>query len=237
VILKNPLDPNSPVLRYAYGYISQVAAPSPEGPWSEEIPVIGWHSNSPVSSTAPTLVSALDGMQDCVTLTEPSAIVEPTTGALELAVGCVFLQKGVGAIRIELLRSTDHGKTFRHAHRLLDADDSTCLGETEPQMNAAHLFDRGGKRYVIATPAGPVVLPGGIAASAYRGCFVFRRTDNGIERDSAGAPVVYGRIDPKDNAFSGACSDIPTGGYVMSALSDNAPYLFRMYGPIAKNQP
>ena len=104
-------------------------------------------------------------------------------------------------------------------------------------MNAAHLFDRGGERYLIATPAGPVRLPGGIATSAYRGCFVFRRAKNGIERDSAGAPVVYGRIDPKDDVFSGACSDIPTGGYVMSALSDNAPNLFRMYGPVAKNLP
>jgi hypothetical protein len=237
VILDNPLDPNSPVLKYAYGYIARVTAPSPEGPWSEETPVIGWPSNSPISSTATTTVSALEGMQDCITLTEPSAIVDPTTGVLEVAVGCVFLQEGVGAIRIELLHSTDHGKTFTHARRLLSASDSTCLGETEPQMNAAHLFDRGGQRYLIATPAGPVVLPGGIASSAYRGCFVFRRTNDGIERDSAGAPVVYGRIDPKDDVFSGACSDIPTGGYAMSVLSDNAPNLFRMYGPIAKNLP
>lgn len=237
VVLENPLDPNSPVLRYAYGYIGLVAAPAPEGPWSTETPVIGWQSNAPISSTAPTVVSALDGMQDCITLTEPSAIVDRSTGVLELAVGCVFLKDGVGAIRIELLRSADHGKTFTHAHRLLDASDSTCLGETEPQMNAAHLFDRGGERYLIATPAGPVILPGGIASSGYRGCFVFRRTETGIERDSAGAPVVYGRIDPKEGAFSGACSDIPTGGYVMSTLSDNAPHLFRIYGPIAKNLP
>ncbi|MBI5533038.1 MAG: hypothetical protein HY898_10000 [Deltaproteobacteria bacterium] len=237
VILKNPQDPNTPVLRYAYGDISVATAPAPSGPWSAPSPAIGWKSASPISSKAQTLLSDLDGMQDCVAGSEPSAAIDPATGALELAFGCVFMDKGVASIRVELVRSTDHGKTWALAHRLLEASDSVCLGETEPQMNAAHLFDRGGSRYLIATPAGPVTFPGGGKGAAYRGCFVFRRTDNGIERDGAGAPIVYGRIDPGAGVFSGACSDIPNGGYVVSALSDTAPSLFRMYGPVAKELP
>ena len=226
-------DPNTPRLRYEYGSIRMGTAPAPAGPWSDPVPVIGWPSASPMSSNAPQLVGDLDGLQDCLALTEPSATRDDNTGSLELAVGCIALiPSGVG-IRIELLRSTDHGASWTHAHTLLDATDGPCVGGERPELNAPHLFTRNGQRYLIATPAGTVSFPGGATGSGYRGCLVFARTDDGVERDASGAPIVLGRIDPGEGIFAGACSHHPGGGYVLSTLSfASPPDIFRMFGPI-----
>jgi hypothetical protein len=233
VLEPDPQDPNTPRLRYEYGHIRMGTAPAADGPWTAPQPVLGWPSAAPMSSIAPQLVTELDSMQDCVALTEPSAMVDASTGALELAVGCVAPLAQDFGVRIELLRSTDHGATWSHAHKLLDSSDGPCVGGAGPEMNAAHLFTRGGQRYLIASPAGTVSFPGGASGSGYRGCLVFRRTDDGVERDAEGAPVVVARIDPGDGIFAGACSDHPAGGYVLSALSFAAPPdIFRMFGPI-----
>jgi hypothetical protein len=233
ILQPDPQDPNAPRLRYQYGQLRMGSAPAAEGPWSAPQPVLGWPSAAPMSSNAPQLVTDLDGVQDCVALTEPSAMVDEVSGALELAVGCVSPVQQDYGIRIELLRSTDHGATWSHAHKLLDSSDGPCVGGGGPELNAAHLFAHGGQRYLIASPSGTVSFPGGVSGQGYRGCLVFRRTDDGVERDAEGAPVVVARIDPGEGLFAGACSDHPAGGYVLSALSfASLPDMFRMFGPI-----
>ncbi len=197
VILEpDPVDPNTPRLRYQFGHIRVGTAPAPAGPWSNPVPLIGWPSASPLSSDAPELVTDIDGLEDCVALTEPSAVIDEASGALELAVGCVFPLQADFGIRVELLRSLDHGRTWSHAHVLLDASDAPCVGGVGPELNAAHLFSRNGQSYLLASPAGPVTLPGGATGSGYRGCLLFARTADGVERDAAGAPIVLGRLDP-----------------------------------------
>ena len=234
----DPQDPNTPRLRYPYGHIRLAVAPAPSGPWSEPAPMIGWPSAAPFSSEAPVLVTDIDGMQECLMLTEPSAAIDEDSGALELAVGCVVAHGAAHAIRIDLLRSTDHGATWSRAHPLLDGADAICIGAESPEINAAHLFTRGGQRYLIATPAGTVTFPGGATGSGYRGCLVFRRTPDGVERDAEGAPIVVGLVDPGDGVFAGACSHHPLGGYVASVLSfASPPDLFRMFGPVGQQLP
>jgi hypothetical protein len=200
--------------------------------------MIGWPSSSSMSSGAPQLVTDIDGLQDCVALTEPSATIDDTSGALELAVGCVFPSQAELAIRVELLRSSDHGSTWSHAHVLLDASDAPCVGGVGLELNAPHLFARNGRSYLLATPSGPVSFPGGATGSGYRGCLLFARTPDGIERDADGAPIVLGRLDPGEGIFAGACSHHPNGGTVASALSfASPPDMFRMFGPIGPALP
>ncbi len=233
VILEpDPVAPNTPRLRYQFGHLRIGTAPAPAGPWSDPVPMIGWPSSSSMSSDAPQLVTDIEGLQDCVALTEPSAAIDEASGALELAVGCVFPSQAEFAIRVELLRSSDHGSTWSHAHVLLDASDAPCVGGVGLELNAAHLFARDGKSYLLASPAGPLSFPDGATGSGYRGCLLFARTADGIERDAAGAPIVLRRIDPGEGIFAGACSHYPNGGYVVSALSfASPPDMFRMFVP------
>lgn len=233
VLSPDPEDPNTPRLRYQYGQLRMGTAATAAGPWSAPAPIIGWPSAWPPSLQAPQVTTALGGLEDCVALTEPSGALDPATGALELAVGCVAPAGAQHGIRIELLRSLDHGASWSHAGTLLDAADAPCVGGEDLQLNAAHLFESGGKRYLIASPAGPVSLPGGVTGAGYRGCLVFPRTGDAIERDGQGAPLVVARVDAGEGVFAGACSHHPAGGYVLSAVAFAAPPdLFRMFGPI-----
>ncbi|AUX24633.1 uncharacterized protein SOCEGT47_051720 [Sorangium cellulosum] len=233
VLAPAPEDPNTPRLRYQYGQLRMGTAATAAGPWSAPAPLIGWPSAWPSSLQAPQVTTALGRLEECVALTEPSGAFDPETGALELAVGCVAPAGSQHGIRIELLRSLDHGATWSHAGTLLEAADAPCVGDEELQLNAAHLFASGGKRYLIASPAGPVSLPGDVTGSGYRGCLVFPRAGDGVERDALGAPIVVARIDAGEGVFAGACSHHPAGGYFLSAVTfASPPDLFRMFGPI-----
>lgn len=233
VLAPDPEDPNTPRLRYQYGQLRLGTAATAAGPWSVPEPLIGWPSAWPSSLQAPQVTTALGRLEDCVALTEPSGAFDPATNALELAVGCVAPTGTQHGIRIELLRSLDHGASWSHAGTLLETADAPCVGSEELQLNAAHLFSSGGERYLIASPAGAVTLPGDATGSGYRGCLVFPRTGDGIERDALGAPIVIARIDAGEGVFAGACSHHPAGGYVLSAVTfASPPDLFRMFGPL-----
>lgn len=217
-------------LQYDLGYISLFTAQEPHLPWKDEGKVLGWNSESEFSSKdAKTLVNGLPNMADCIALSEPDAMWRQG-GVLELAVGCVKAGNP-NPIRVELLRSLDHAKTFLYAARLLEANDALCLGGSVPQINAAELFVAQGKTWLIATPAGPVP-PAGIG---YRGCFVFpvAAGGKGIVRDPSGAPVVERVLDAPDGRFTGACSvaeGAATMGYSVSAASfDTPPKIFHVY--------
>jgi hypothetical protein len=216
--------------QYDLGYISLFTAQEPHLSWKDEGKAIGWKSESEFSSKdAKTNASMFPAMADCVALTEPD-VMWRQGGVLEFAIGCVKLATPP-TIRIELLRSFDHGKTFLYASRLLESSDAFCVGGTLPQINAAELFMAQGKTWLIATPAGPAPVVG----TGYRGCFVFpvAAGGKGVPRDSAGAPLVQRVIDTTDQRFTGACS-VAEGagalGYAVSAASfGTPPKIFRVY--------
>jgi len=217
-------------LQYDLGYISLFTAQEPHLAWKDEGKVLGWKSESEFSSKdAKTVINGFPAMADCVALSEPD-VMWRQGGVLELAIGCVKLGTP-NAIRVELLRSFDHAKTFLYASRLLEAQDAFCVGGTLPQINAAELFLAQGKTWLIATPAGPIPQGG----AGYRGCYVFpvAAGGKGILRDANGAPVVERVIDAPDGRFAGACS-VAAGassmGYAISALSvETPPKVFRTF--------
>lgn len=215
-------------LRYDWGYIGLQTAPEPKGPWSRADKLLGWTSTMPSVSSEGALQKLTDiaELAKCVAFTEPSAIVTPTT--IELALGCVEVATPP-TIRIVLLRSTDRAKTFSLVGTLLQPNDGACAGSSVPQVNAAHLFDVGGKPYLLASTAGTV--PPGF--TGYNGCAVYEIEDlvTARIRRKDGAPVIARFIDP-GGRFGGACSyaeGASANGYVISALAGTSPIAFRMY--------
>ncbi len=220
----------SETLAYDLGFIALFTAPDPLGPWVSEGKAVGWKSESDVSTSgAATVASSFPQMADCVALTEPGAVYRGG-GVLDLAVGCVKLANPP-EIRIELLRSVDHAKTFSYAGRLLDAGDALCVGGGLPQINAADLFQVGGKSYLLATPAGPLPLGG----TGYRGCLLLELAPGGtgVVRDPNGAPIVKRVLDAADHRFTGACSAAEGAsamGYVVSQADvTTPPHVFHVY--------
>jgi hypothetical protein len=203
-------------LHYRIGTIALQTAPAPEGPWSRPEKLIGWSSPSPYSSAGVVLdVSEVPGLADCLVLTEPGALWHD--GALHLAVGCVHLDGVEPRIRIELLRSEDHARSWSAAGTLLRPEDATCL-TPGASINAAELFADGDGVHVAATPSD---------ATGYHGCVVVPVADLGaaeVARRDDGRPALTRTIAAEPAVFAGACSFAAGGGgYVMNVgLLDQA---------------
>lgn len=288
-------------LHYQWGHISLWTAPGVGGPWTGG-PLLGWASDSPLSTDAPVSLSAIPALSDCLCFTEPSAL-RAANGTLLLALGCVSLthtpvdvgagasaSAGVGAaaaaadttsvtaaaagaaataasaaastngvaasttgvaasitgvaraatiaaavapgtsatasIRIVLLASDDHARSWRYTGCLVDGvTDAARLGYgTVPQLDAAQLFAFGGALFVSVTPSAPIeALGGGVG---YVGCLVLRLTPdaNAVERGADGAPLLQRAVLPGGSAFAGACTvaaaqtEHDVGGYMLPVL-------------------
>ena len=219
------------VLARDLGYISLFTAPAPEGPWVFEAKAVGWRGESELTSQGARMI-ATDYAQlaDCVALTEPAALHVPG-GTLELALGCAFLDAGQVAIRIELVRTLDHAKTFGYAGRLLRADEAGCLGGARNELNAAHLFLHRGATYLSVSPAGPTRGP----LVGYRGCRVLPvlTATAAIGRDDAGRPSVLRALDGPGDRFTGACAYAEGAtalGYLVPELVlEQPPRIFRIF--------
>jgi hypothetical protein len=214
--------------QYDLGYIGLFTAPAPEGPWQDEGNVLGWKGEGLISQEgAGTLAAGFPATAACVALTEPGAYV--TGGVIDLALGCVYLEGGEDRIKIVVMRTFDHARTFSYSATLLDAQDGPCLGGTRRAVNAPHLFTAGGKRYASVSPAGPVADFVG-----YRGCAIVEVTSSGaVRRDAEGRPEVVRLFDRPTPDFIGACAyaeGATAMGYLLPLLRlDRLPRLFRLY--------
>ena len=193
------------------GYLALYTAAAPEGPWTETV-LFGWPSSSPLSSTGAVHDIASDPdlaeLHDCMIVGEPGALVRGD-GTLDLALACPRLRPGgVDVIDIRLLRSTDHGASWRYIATLLDTVDATTLGAAHEKINGPDLFMAGGRTFLIATPLGPVTTPDGDEEDAYRGCAVIPVADleTGAVERCGGAPVVAAMYSGQPRVFTGACS-------------------------------
>jgi hypothetical protein len=215
-------------LAYDLGYLGLFTAPVPTGPWTDEGKALGWLSESTFSSDgAHTLASTFPALGDCVAFTEPGALVTDA-GTLDVALGCAYQSGGVGKLRIELLRSTDHARTLTYVSRLMDDADAPAFGS---DVNAADLFVAGGRTYLSVTPSGLTAL----GFVGYRGCAILEVTLQGdaVERDDAGAPVVCRTLDGPGQPFAGACTyaeGATAVGYLLPQLGlDGGTLAFRIF--------
>jgi hypothetical protein len=204
---------------YDLGYIGLFTSPSPGGPWLDEGKALGWVSESPLSSAdAGTLASAIPALSDCIAFTEPGALLGDG-GVISLALGCAYPLQGVARLRVELLRSADHARSFGYVGPLLGASDATLFGS---DLNAADLFVVSGQTYLSVSPSGPTAL----GFDGYRGCAILQLTANGdaVERSDAGAPFVCRMLDGPGQPFAGACTyaeGAPALGYLLPQLGED----------------
>ena len=201
-----PTPGHDTTLAYWYGNLSMYTTSFPTRGWSSEVKLLGWNSTSPVSSTGvrqnistdPALAS---GYGNCWFIMEPGALVRGDT--IDLATGCVQLAAGL-PFDIRMMRSTDHGATWRFIAVLLDSTDALAVGSSTPRINGADLFRVGSTTYLFATPEGPLTAGG----YGYRGCLEFRfaNVDAGQLVRSGGVPVVQKRYTGDPGIFTGPCT-------------------------------
>ncbi len=192
-------------LRRDWGYIGMQTGASPAS-WGPEEKLLGWQSDATLSTSGATQVlTDIPALQDCVAFTEPGAIVTPN--GLDLALSCVFMPSpGVVEIRVVLLRSTDHAKSFTFVSNLVSADDFGCIGGSVPQILGPDLFTVSGTEYVVVSPVGPV---SNSASGGYRGCVTIPLADASagtIARSADGAPSVVSWVQATDGRFTGPCT-------------------------------
>ncbi len=142
--------------------------------------LFGWASSSPQSSAGAAFnissPGVLDGkLSDCLIVSEPGALVRG--GTIELALGCVGSRGAERPLSIRLVRSGDHGRSWRFVSTVLDEADARALGAEGPlgpQLNAASLYEAGGALRLLVSPNGPVGNAGG---NGYAGCTQLRFSD------------------------------------------------------------
>ena len=206
-------------LHYRIGTMTIQTAPDPQGPWTAPEKLFGLTSPSAYTTQGARYnASTFAGMTDCLVLTEASAIVLP--GALDLAMGCVYLDGATPRIKIVLARSTDHGQTWASLGKILGPGAGDCLPGTTPgaSINAPNLFVApDGKEYLAITSSD----------TGYHGCAIFHVDDPGTGHVAA-LPTTL--IVPDTGQFSGACTySAGGGGYQMDIgfLATARP--FRMF--------
>ena len=218
---------SSGALAYDLGYLGLFTAPDVSGPWTDEGKALGWLSESTLSSDgAHTLASSIPALSDCIAFTEPGALVRDA-GSLDVALGCAYALGGVAHLRVELLRSTDHARSFLYVSRLLGAVDAPAFGS---DLNAADLFVVSGRTYLSVSPSGPTAL----GFVGYRVCAILPLTALGdaVERDDAGLPVVCRTLDGPGRPFAGACTYAEGAtqvGYLLPQVSLDGGVPFRIF--------
>jgi hypothetical protein len=202
---------NSTDIRYDIGTLSMFTAAAPNGPWAETR-LLGWNSRSPFSSTNVmqniSTDAGLAGVADCLLLTEPGAMIDDN-GTIHLAVGCVkYISAADVPIEVRLLRSTDHGARWTSVSTLLSKEDAAAFSSTNRQFNGAGFYQKAGKTYMFASPAGEVDFGGGRLAPGYRGCLSFEVEDlnAGQLKRCNGQPVLAAAFTGEAKQFIGACS-------------------------------
>lgn len=200
-------------LHYELGTIDLWTSPTMSaGATFTKTRLLGWNSSSSQSSSGVTVNLTTDAamapyFSSCIFVTEPGAIVRG--GTIDMVLGC-FRYVSASDIPIDMImiRSTDHGATWKPVAKLLDKADALALGAqgpVGPQMNGGDLFEVNGTTYLYATPNGPVTsMP---IADGYRGCVAipFADVDAGVLARCDGKPAVVDRFQGAAGLFNGAC--------------------------------
>ena len=170
-----------------YSWIAYKYAPSPIGPWSEEIPLFGaGHFPIQPFKVKYDLNSLASELKNILTYTEPAAFYN--NHCLYLALQGIGIKKGRIISKVLLLSSNDHGKTWRYLGVLLDDEDAKSLGCS--RLTAPSLFKVKNEIFLLATP---------LTKNIHYGVYVFKIKDiqkAEVERDINGKLIVYKYISP-----------------------------------------
>lgn len=134
---------------FANGWIAYRHAPSPEGPWSEEIPLFGTKEVG-----AKVVLKDLDpSLKKVLFLLEPGAIVVGDT--IYVCADTNTTSSGLGDWgnrKIILLSSADHGQTWKYVGAITDGKDARHFGYAA--LTGSSLVKDQGRLFLLITPSG-----------------------------------------------------------------------------------
>ncbi len=139
----------------ALGWIGYSHAPSPEGPWSEEIPYFGASNKFPIGKYNKTKFT----LSDIPGLKNHDYVAFSETGALyyqDKLYVCLTALKKHGPDAIILLSSDNYGKTWKFVNTLADRQDAQRLNFKH--FDGADLALKDNKPVLLVSPAKPGVL-------------------------------------------------------------------------------
>jgi hypothetical protein len=175
----------------AYGWIALRTAHTPDGDWSEEIPLFGSEKFPPKPFEVKFRLHTLHpSLTEAVVCTEPGAMVYNDT--LYLSLTTVM---GDGPSTVILLSSLDHGKNWKYVGVLLDRSIASAFGFKK--WDGSALVCEKGLAYLMATPQGNRAM--------HEGTYIFEFLDinqAALKKDDEGNPLVIKRIQPDPNFFS-----------------------------------
>jgi hypothetical protein len=202
-------------LRHQLGSINLRTAASLEGPWSDDVALLGWDLTPPEIRPAVDVNQLGDVMATCFAISEGGALA--FDDELDFVFTCPHSAGGRVRQRVVLLRSGDHAASFHFIATLLEADDAMFDGAEE--LSAPSLFTAQGRTYLLVTPVSGV--PG---AGGYAGCVLIAFSDRlsgRLERDRDGHVIVRRLLPTDGGRFGGACAWDPRAdatGVVISQL-------------------
>jgi len=210
-----------------YGWIAYKYAPTPSGPWSEEIPLFGAGKfPKPPFFAKYNLNSFHPDLAKVVAYTEPAAFywkgylylalqglnVEfyaPTSGKVKEP---HLFPKGRVVSKIFLFASANHGESWKYIGVLLDENDAHSLGCA--WLTAPSLADDSGKVFLLVSPS--------LRQGFHNGTYIFEVEDIKkayLRRDNKGKVVIYKYLPPSIEGNAGE-SDYDKyntyGGVIMS---------------------
>lgn len=153
----------------ALGSIVMWTATAPDATWSAEQSLLGWDLTPPELTPSRNINTFDPSLSDCLSFGEGSAAV--FNGSLDFVFAC---DTGL-AQRIVLLRSSDHGNSFKYVATLLDTSDAATYGALYFSAPAL-LPGAGAAPLLIATPVLNRSVNGS-AVDAYSGCVAFPIAD------------------------------------------------------------
>ncbi|MFQ5946241.1 MAG: hypothetical protein ACE5NC_08330, partial [Anaerolineae bacterium] len=131
----------------------------------------------------------------CLVVTEAGA--ETIASDLDLVFACPYQEGGGIAMRIVLLRSRDHGASYRFVATLLEPSDAAPYGGTH--FSAPDITRDGDRILLFVTPE---------SGEAYQGCVVFEfedRVAGELRRGADGRPLPLVVLATLGGRFGGAC--------------------------------
>jgi hypothetical protein len=212
---------------FAFGWIAQRHAPSPAGPWSDEVALIG-AGPFPLApyATRFKIGDLHPELKPYIVLTEPGSLHH--RGVLYLSLQAARdPQRGRAEHDIVLIASDDHGERWRHVAVVLRAEEAAAFGGDF--FTGSSLVTEAGRIFLMVCPE--LHRPG----AQHRGTLVFEFADiarGALRRAPDGKPILVKRIDPR--LAMGGQSDYDeqniNGGIIMPQFDmRNLPRAFRLF--------
>jgi hypothetical protein len=213
---------------FAFGWIAYRHAPSPAGPWSDEVALIG-AGPFPLAphATRFKIGDLHPALERYIVLTEPGSLYH--RGVLYLSLQAARApQPGRAEHDIVLIASDDHGERWRHVAVVLEAGEARAFGGDF--FTGSSLVVEDGRTFLLLS-----LELHGKPSLQHRGTVVFEFADIGrgtLKRGPDGRPRLIKRIDAR--LAGGGQSDYDaqnTGGGIIMPQFDlrNLPRAFRLF--------